>query len=348
MSGEGDRGDPGDPGPRVTDAAGRRTQDRRSCARRGIRRGCGPAATCTSTAHCSSSQGGRRGGAVPEERPDRARARPDEPRLGAQLRARRRGIAAGDVTFTAEVWAIAFEQSDEPDPANNLMSQHVEFHTAEVPTVMLMALDDGAGPGPAVGDVNSALSCRSRCSCTGTCSTTCRSRPSTCSSPVPVLPGAEAVEPGLWDVGLDADVDATANTRAQRAEHPHERDRRGGWVSRRVDRDRVDRRRGADGRVQRLGEVRGVVGPGRTPARRRTRSGTTRGSPTSDASTTTATGSATRSPAVPSTTPIPPVCRRSARWLRSTPRDSSGTRRTTTRRSSTATIPGTRRLRSRS
>ena len=29
-------------------------------------------------------------------------------------------IAAGDVTLTAEVWAIAFEQSDEPDPANNL------------------------------------------------------------------------------------------------------------------------------------------------------------------------------------------------------------------------------------
>ena len=122
-------------------------------------------------------------------------------------------IAAGDVTLTAEVWAIAFEQSDEPDPANNLMSQHVEFHTAEVPTVMLMALDDGAGPGPAVGDVNSALLPFAVLVYQDLLDYMPIAAVDVQFYPVPVLPGAEAVEPGLWDLGLDADVDATANTR---------------------------------------------------------------------------------------------------------------------------------------
>ena len=122
-------------------------------------------------------------------------------------------IAAGDVTLTAEVWAIAFEQSDEPDPANNLMSQHVEFHTAEVPTVMLMALDDGAGPGPAVGDVNSALLPFAVLVYQDLLDYMPIAAVDVQFYPVPVLPGAEAVEPGLWDLGLDADVDDTANTR---------------------------------------------------------------------------------------------------------------------------------------
>ena len=56
--------------------------------------------------------------------------------------------AAGEATFTAQVWSAGFTSiADEPNTQNNLLTEHVEFHVADVPTVWLMALDDGSRSG---------------------------------------------------------------------------------------------------------------------------------------------------------------------------------------------------------
>ncbi len=118
--------------------------------------------------------------------------------------------AAGEATFTAQVWSAGYTSiSDEPDSANNLMSKSVEFHVADIPTVWLFALDDGAGPGPDVPDLNVLLGFAQVVNA-DLLNYLPIAQINFDAYPGPVLPGPEAVEPGLWDLSLDADVDDTA------------------------------------------------------------------------------------------------------------------------------------------
>ena len=118
--------------------------------------------------------------------------------------------AAGEATFTAQVWSAGYTSiADEPDSANNLMSKSVEFHVADVPTVWLVALDDGGGPGPDVDDLNVLLGFAQVVNADLLNYLPIASVDYD-AYPEPVLPGPEAAEAGLWDLSLDADVDATA------------------------------------------------------------------------------------------------------------------------------------------
>lgn len=120
---------------------------------------------------------------------------------------------AGTTTFTAQVWSAGYTSiANEPDSANNLLSQTVQFHVAEAPTVWLIALDDGGGPGPAVNDLNGLLGFAQLVNADlldylPVASVDFEAYPE------PVAPGPEAAEPGLWNLGLDADDDDTAFAR---------------------------------------------------------------------------------------------------------------------------------------
>jgi len=120
---------------------------------------------------------------------------------------------AGDVTFTAQVWSAGYASiSEESDSQNNLMTEHVEFQVATIPTVWLIALDDGAGPGDPVDDVTTLLGFAPLVN-----GDLLDFLPIPSISfqgyPLPVGPGAEAAVPGTWDVSLDIDFDPTANSR---------------------------------------------------------------------------------------------------------------------------------------
>jgi hypothetical protein len=121
--------------------------------------------------------------------------------------------AAGEATFTAQVWSAGYTSiDDEPDSANNLMSKSVEFHVADVPTVWLFALDDGSGPGPVVPDLDVLLGFAQVVN-DDLLNFLPLAQINYDAYPQVVLPGPEATEPGLWDLSLDAEVDATAGDR---------------------------------------------------------------------------------------------------------------------------------------
>jgi hypothetical protein len=118
-------------------------------------------------------------------------------------------LDAGSLSITVGVWSFnpSTLDTEEPDPSNNLMQHTVEFHAADAPTIWLVALDDGGGPGPVVTDLSPLL---------GFAAVVHQDlldyHPTAQVNyelyPAPVEPGPEAVEPGLWDLGLDADDDA--------------------------------------------------------------------------------------------------------------------------------------------
>ena len=122
--------------------------------------------------------------------------------------------AEGDATFTAQVWSAAGigTIADEPDPDNNLMTEHVAFQVASIPTVWLIALDDGDGPGDPVDDVTPLLGFAPLAN-TDLIDFLPIASVDFQAYPLPVGPGAEAAVPGAWDVSLDIDVDPTANAR---------------------------------------------------------------------------------------------------------------------------------------
>ncbi len=68
-------------------------------------------------------------------------------------------LGDGSLSITALVWAFDASSLDtvEPNPGNNQMQETVEFHTADIPTIWLVALDDGAGPGWVVNDLTPLL-----------------------------------------------------------------------------------------------------------------------------------------------------------------------------------------------
>ena len=123
--------------------------------------------------------------------------------------------AEGDATFTAQVWSAAGigTIADEPDPDNNLRTEHVEFPCRLDPD----GLADRARRRRRAGRPDRRRHLTARLRPDGerpTCSTSCRSRRSNFQAyPLPVGPGAEAAVPGTWDVSLDIDVDPTANAR---------------------------------------------------------------------------------------------------------------------------------------
>ena len=121
--------------------------------------------------------------------------------------------AAGEATFTAQVWSAGFTSiADEPNTQNNLLTEHVEFQVAEVPTVWLMALDDGSGPGDQVDDVTGLLGF-APVAFDDLIDFLPIASVDFQAYPLPVGPGSEAAVPGLWDVSLDIDLDPTANSR---------------------------------------------------------------------------------------------------------------------------------------
>ena len=121
--------------------------------------------------------------------------------------------AAGEATFTAQVWSAGFTSiADEPNTQNNLLTEHVEFQVAEVPTVWLMALDDGSGPGDQIDDVTGLLGF-APVAFDDLIDFLPIASVDFQAYPLPVGPGPEAAVPGLWDVSLDIDLDPTANSR---------------------------------------------------------------------------------------------------------------------------------------
>ena len=61
--------------------------------------------------------------------------------------------AAGEVTFTAAVWSLepaTLEGGAEPNPYNNFDTKTRVFHEIDEPTMYMIPLDDGAGPGPSM------------------------------------------------------------------------------------------------------------------------------------------------------------------------------------------------------
>lgn len=123
-------------------------------------------------------------------------------------------VTEGETTFTAQVWsADGAWITEEPDSDNNLRSRAVEFHPGESPTVWLVALDDGAGPGPVVDDVDDLLFPFALFAYEDLVEYLPVASVNFQIYPVPVLPGPEAAEPGLWNLGLDSDIDPTAGAR---------------------------------------------------------------------------------------------------------------------------------------
>lgn len=118
-------------------------------------------------------------------------------------------LDAGSLSITVGVFSFnpSTLDTEEPDPSNNLMQRSVEFHVADAPTIWLVALDDGGGPGPVVTDLSPLLGFA------GVVHQDLLDYHPTAQVnyelyPAPVEPGPEALEPGLWDLGLDADDDA--------------------------------------------------------------------------------------------------------------------------------------------
>ena len=113
----------------------------------------------------------------------------------------------GQLTIWAGVWSILPSLvEEEPDPTNNIMSTTVEFHEADVPIIWLVALDDGGGPGPVVSDLLPLLDFAQVVH-----QDLLDYHPTADVNyhvyPAPVEPGPEAFEPGIWDLGLDQDLD---------------------------------------------------------------------------------------------------------------------------------------------
>ena len=123
-------------------------------------------------------------------------------------------VTEGETTFTAQVWSAGGAWiTEEPDSANNLKSRTVQFLTGENPTVWLVALDDGAGPGPVVEDVDDVLFPFAVFAYEDLVEYLPLASVNFQIYPEPVFPGPEAAEPGLWNLGLDSDVDPTAAAR---------------------------------------------------------------------------------------------------------------------------------------
>ncbi len=123
-------------------------------------------------------------------------------------------ITDGETTFTAQVWSAGGAWiTEEPDSDNNFRSRTVEFQTGEIPTVWVVALDDGAGPGPVVDDVDDVLFPFAVFAYEDLVEYLPIASVNFQIYPEPVLPGPEAAEPGLWNLGLDSDVDPTAGAR---------------------------------------------------------------------------------------------------------------------------------------
>ncbi len=116
-------------------------------------------------------------------------------------------LEEGALTIWAGVWSVLPSLvEEEPDPTNNIMSTTVEFHEADVPIIWLVALDDGGGPGPVVSDLLPLLDFaqvvhQDLLDYHPTANVNYHVYPA------PVQPGPEAFEPGIWDLGLDQDLD---------------------------------------------------------------------------------------------------------------------------------------------
>ncbi len=119
----------------------------------------------------------------------------------------------GDLSIWAGAWSVVPSTiDDEPDPVNNYLHLDVEFHEADTPTIWLVALDDGAGPGPPVTDLLPLLDFAKVIH-----QDLLDYHPTADVNyhvyPVPLEPGPEAAVPGLWDLDLSADDDDTAGAR---------------------------------------------------------------------------------------------------------------------------------------
>lgn len=117
-------------------------------------------------------------------------------------------LGVGELSLTVLVWSFGAETLDaiEPNPGNNSMQLSVEFHTADPPTIWLAALDDGAGPGPAVNDLVGLL---------GFAGVVLQDmldyHPTAYVNfevyPAVIEPGPEALVPGEWKLGWDVGED---------------------------------------------------------------------------------------------------------------------------------------------
>ncbi len=130
-------------------------------------------------------------------------------------------LDAGSLSITALVWSFDASslESVEPNPANNQMQRTVQFHVADIPTIWLVALDDGAGPGWVVNDLNGLLNFaqivhQDMLDFHPTAYVNYQAYPS------PVEPGPEALVTGEWKLGWapeddpdDEDNDATDTPR---------------------------------------------------------------------------------------------------------------------------------------
>ena len=137
-------------------------------------------------------------------------------------------IGDGQLTITALVWSFKAASLDtvEPNPANNQMQETVEFHTADIPTVWLVALDDGGGPGEVVTDLNGLLGFaqivhQDMLDYHPTALVNYEAYPAV------VEPGPEALVPGEWKLGWapgdDPDADDNEDTDMPRRTEPNVR-----------------------------------------------------------------------------------------------------------------------------
>ena len=222
------RDHPGHPRPAVADAPRRRPQDHRAGAHR---RRPGVRLCRRSVAHRAPGPGRRRAPSGQRTSPPGLDRTDIDSALNFELDPAY--YAAGDATFTAQVWSAGFTSiADEPNTQNNLLTEHVEFQVAEVPTVWLMALDDGSGPGDQVDDVTGLLGF-APVAFDDLIDFLPIASVDFQAYPLPVGPGPEAAVPGLWDVSLDIDLDPTANSRRNEPNIQMERDRDRGRLPRR-------------------------------------------------------------------------------------------------------------------
>ena len=129
-------------------------------------------------------------------------------------------LGDGSVEYTALVWSGWPEtlESQEPNPDNNLMTVRKSFHTALRPTIWLIALDDGGGPGPDVTDMNVLIGYALAANA-GLMDLHPIAAVNFEGYPLPLLPGPEAVEPGVWNLDAgDADDGGLKDGFARRSE----------------------------------------------------------------------------------------------------------------------------------
>ena len=116
-------------------------------------------------------------------------------------------LGDGDLSIWAGVWSVVPSSvENEPNPNNNILHLDVEFHEADTPTIWLVALDDGAGPGPVVNDLIPLLDF-AKVVHQDLLDLHPTAEVNYHVYPVPLEPGPEAVVPGVWNLGLDADDD---------------------------------------------------------------------------------------------------------------------------------------------